>query len=97
MSKIKSFSFEDLSRLDLCVKDKISTNYRPVGRNFQRGGSLDTAGVWGPLKAPRSPWVFDAKSCNLAISSHFIQSSGKPCFPLLFFKDFHQILHQLGL
>ena len=62
-------------------------------QKFSEGGSFDTAGC---LK-PRSPWVFDAKSCNLAISRHFIQTFGKPCFPLLIFKDFHQILHQLGL
>ena len=48
-------------------------------------------------EGPRSPGVFGAKSCNLAISRHFIQTFGKPCFPLLIFKDFHQILHQLGL
>ena len=69
---------------------------RPVGRNFQRGVRSIRQGIWGPLKAPRSPWVIGAKSCNLAISRHFIQTFGKPCFPLLIFKDFHQILHQLG-
>ena len=73
------------------------TVIRPVGRNFQRGVRSIRPGVWGPLKAPRSPWVFGAKSCNLAISRHFIQTLVKPCFPLLIFKDFHQILHQLGL
>ena len=66
-------------------------------QKFSEGGSFDTAGGLGPLKAPRSPWVFAAKSCNLAISRHFIQTFGKPCFPLLSFKDFHQIYYQLGL
>ena len=53
-------------------------------QNFSEGGSFDTAGdpVWGPFKAPRNPWVFGAKSCNLAISTTF----GKPCFPLIFIK-----------
>ena len=59
---------------------------RPVGRNFQRGVRSIRQGVWGPLKAPRGPWVFGAKSCNLAISRHFIQTFGKPCFPLLIFR-----------
>ena len=67
---------------------------RPEGRNFQRGVRLIRQGVLGPLKAPRSPWVFGAKSCNLTICRHFIQTFGKTCFPLLIFKDFHQILHQ---
>ena len=58
-------------------------------QKFSEGGSFDMAGVCGPLKAPRSPRVFGAKSCNLAISRHFIQTFGKPCFPLLIFKDFH--------
>ena len=66
-------------------------------QKFSEGGSFDTAGGLALLKAPRSPRVFGAKSCNLAISRHFIQTFGKPCFPLLIFKDFHQILHQLGL
>ena len=66
-------------------------------QKFSEGGSFESQGVWGPLKAPRSPWVFGAKSCILAISRHFIQTFGKPCFPLLIFKDFHYILHQLGL
>ena len=70
--------------------------YSSVGRNFQRGVRSIRQGVWGPLKAPKSPWVFGAKSCNLAISRYFIQTFGKPCFPLLIFKDFHQILHQLA-
>ena len=50
------------------------TVIRPVGRNFQRGVRSIRPGVWGPFKAPRSPWVFGAKSCNLAISRHFIQT-----------------------
>ena len=29
----------------------------PYAENF-RGGSFDTGGVWRPLKAPRSPWIF---------------------------------------
>ena len=33
-------------------------------QKFSEGGSFDTAGGLGPLKAPRSPWVFGAKSCN---------------------------------
>ena len=37
-------------------------------QKFSEGGSFDTAGGLGALKAPRSPWVFGAKSCNLAIS-----------------------------
>ena len=73
------------------------TIYRPEGRNFQRGVCSIRQGVWGPLKAHRSPWVFGAKSCNVAISRHFIQTFGKPRFPLLIFKDFHQILHKLRL
>ena len=60
--------------------------YRPVGRNFQRGVRSIRQGVWGPLKAPRSPWVFGTKSCNLAISRHFIQTFGKPCFLKIFIK-----------
>ena len=67
---------------------------------FSEGGggvSPIRQGVWGQLKSLRSPWVFGAKSSNLAISRHFIQTFGKPCFPLLILKDFHQILHQLGL
>ena len=57
--------------------------YRPKGRNFHMGvrrlplrvahlasqGATLRQGAWGPLKAPRSPWVFGAKSCNLAISN----------------------------
>ena len=73
--------------------DKTFLNSRPVGRNFQRGVRSIRQGVWGPLKAPRSPWVFGVKSCNLAISKHFIQTIRKPCFPSLIFKDVHQILH----
>ena len=50
----------------------------PVGRNLWRGvrlakrvahlarGAL-TAGVWGPLKAPRSSGVFGAKSCIFSL------------------------------
>ena len=72
-------------------------SYRPVGRNFQRGVRSIRQGAWGQLKAPRRPWVFGAKSCNLEISRHFIKTFGKPYFPLLIFKDFHQILHQLGI
>ena len=66
-------------------------------QKFSEGVRSIRLGVWGPLKAPRSPWVFGAKSCNLAISRHFIQTFGKAFFPSLIFKDFHQILHQLGL
>ena len=73
------------------------THVKYSRQKFSEGGSAIRQGVWGPLKAPRSPWVFGAKSCNLAISRHFIQTFGKPCFPLLIFKDFHQILHQFGL
>ena len=47
---------------------------------------------------PRSPGVFGAKSCNLAISSHLtIQTFGESFFSKLIFKDFHQIFHQLEL
>ena len=52
---------------------------RPVGRNFQRGVRR-----LGPVS-------FGAKSCNLAISRHFIQTFGKSCFPKLIFKDFKQL------
>ena len=81
----------------LCLEILPKMNIRPVGRNFQWGVRSIRQGVWGSLKAPRSPWVFGAKSFNLAISRHFIQTFGKPCFPLLILKDFRQILHQLGL
>ena len=37
-------------------------------------------GLWGPWATPRGPGVFGAKSFNLAISRHFIQTSGKSCF-----------------
>ena len=62
---------ERLSELDV-ISEKKSVWVRPVGRNFQRGVRSIRQGVWGPLKAPRSPWVFGAKFCNLAISRHFI-------------------------
>ena len=76
----------------------VNQPYQARRQKFSEGGSFDTAmGFSLSLKAPRSSWVFGAKSCNLAISKHFIQTFGKPCFPLLIFKDFHQILHQLGL
>ena len=84
--------------LQFCCYIRItSTLSMPVGRNFQRGVRSIRQKVWGPLKAPRSPWVFGAKSCNLhvAISRHFIQTFGKPCSPLLIFKDFHQILQNV--
>ena len=35
---------------------------------------------------------FGVKSCNLAISRHFILTFGKSCFSKLIFKDLHQIL-----
>ena len=47
-------------------------------QKFSEGDSFDTAGGLG---------VYGSKSCNLAISRHFIQTVGKPCFPLLIFKD----------
>ena len=59
-------------------------------QEFTEGGSSIRQGIWGPLKALRIPGAFVAK-CNLAISRHFIQTSGKPYFPLLIFKDIHQI------
>ena len=66
-------------------------------QKFSEGGSFDTAGGLGAAQGSQKPWVFGAESCNLAISRHFIQTFGKPCFPWLIFKDVHQILHQLGL
>ena len=68
-------------------------------QTFSEEGSFDTAGGLGVAQGSQKPfsWVFGAKSRNLAISRHFIHTFGKPCFPLLIFKDFHQILHQLGL
>lgn len=76
----------------------------PVGRNFQRGmgvgwwvvdwhresrtsrGAITTGGLG----------VFGAKSRNPAISKHFMQTFGKFCFTQLIFKDFQEILQQLG-
>ena len=67
----------------------------PVGRNFQWGGGggiVDShrynSGESGVAQAPRDPGVFGAKSCNLAISWHFIQTFGKFSFSKLIFKDF---------
>ena len=66
--------------------------YRPVGRSFQRGirrlASRVAHLAGGPLKAPRSPGVFGAQSCNLAISRHFIQTFEKSCCSKLIFKIF---------
>ena len=84
-----SIAIQSVARLDKSTstatpepKIKIHVLHRPVDRNFQRGVRSIRQGIWGPLKAPRSPWVhvFGAKSCNLAISRHFIQTFGKPCF-----------------
>ena len=82
----------DFSSFDLQF---IGIHCRPVGRNFQRGvrrlasriAHLAVGGL-GPLKAPRNPGVFGAKSCNLAISRHFIQTFQKSCFSKLIFKIF---------
>ena len=63
-------------------------NIQARRQKFSEGVRSIRQGVWGPFKAPRSPWVFGAKSCNLVISRHFIQTFGKPCFPLLSFKIF---------
>ena len=75
---------------------------RLVGRNFQRGGGGGVsrqasrvahlaAGSLGALSDPRSPGVFGAKSFNLAISRHFIQTFRKSRFSIFKFytnKDF---------
>ena len=60
---------------------------RPVGRNFQKGVRRGLS-----CYCDRSPVVFGAKSCNLAISRHFILTFGKSCFSKLIFKDFYEIL-----
>ena len=77
---------------ELIRNNETLTRIRPVGRNFQRGvrrlasgvahlalrGAI-TARVWGSLKAPSNPGAFGSKSCNLAISRHFIYTFGKSC------------------
>ena len=60
---------------------------RPVGRNFQKGVRRGSS-----CYCDRSPVLFGAKSCNLAISRHFILTLGKSCFSKLIFKDFYEIL-----
>lgn len=46
----------------------------PKGGSSIRIARRDAIAAWGlgPLKVPRSPGVFCAKSCNPAISRHFI-------------------------
>ena len=71
----------------LAVCNQTPSIHRPIGRNFQRG-FVDThresrtlrQGVLGPWATPRTSGVFGAKSFNLAISMHFIQTYGKSCF-----------------
>ena len=65
-------------------------------QKFSEGGSFDTAGGLGAAQGSQKPLGF---WCKILQSSNFqtLQTFGKLCFPLLIFKDFHQILHQLGL
>ena len=53
---------------------------RPAGRNFQRGFVGYDRGFGGRSRPPEA-----LGPCNLAIPRHFIQTFGKPCFPLLIF------------
>ena len=55
--------------------------FGPVGRN----SSLRTS----RQAVPEGLGYIGAKSCNLAISRHFVQTVGKSCFSKLIFKDFH--------
>ena len=59
-------------------------------KEFLEGGSSTRTAT--RCYCGRSPGVFGAKSCNLAISRHFILTFGKSCFSKLIIKDFHQIL-----
>ena len=69
-------------------------------QEFPEGGSSTrakrgalTAGGLGAAQGPQKLWVFGAKSFNLAISRHFIQTFGKSCFSKFKFytnKDFDQ-------
>ena len=63
-----------------------------ASRASRLAGCYITAGGLGSTQGPRSPWVFGAKSCNLAISMHFIQTFGEFCFPKLIVKDFQCLL-----
>ena len=79
------------SPLSICyifaVCNQTPSIHRPVGRHFQRGfvnthreSRTLRQGVWGSWATPRTSGVFGAKSFNLAIPMHFIQTYGKSCF-----------------
>ena len=75
-----------MGRLRTFFQVKYKLNSGPAG--ISNRGFVDPAGALGPLKAPRSPGVFGAKSFNLAISRHSILTCRNPRFPWLILKSY---------
>ena len=62
-------------------------------QKFSEGGSFDTAGGSGAAQGSQKSWGI---WCKIMQSSNF-QTLHSNFRKALFFTDFHQILHQLGL
>lgn len=79
------FLEENATIFGFFYKSNVTNNITIAGEGCKTYQAIAAGGL-GRSRPPRSPEVFGAKSCILAIPTRFIQTFGKSCFSILIFK-----------